>query len=312
MDFAQQVTFDPNLEILLESAVLDYEAHRQAFNILEPWATICNRWSTLDKSSVCLQKTFRWLALEHFGNHNLPEHQALAFAQLIRPGRSFRLYDLTITQFYRLGGRLCARTMVELTKDEYIKTIIRHLPTLAIDHVIDPFVGSGNTLYHLTRHAQCEGKMLVLYLQFTKSKLILFKGTGYEIDSDVLQNTHQTLCLLQQQHMRLKHANFMTERALFDGDNLLFFLSPPWGNALAAGELDLSLTYPRVHKVVSLIIERCIRVPSFSIIIQIKPRVKLLPLMHVRRIIHQYGGLDHGIIGDGKNVALLFSFSQRN
>lgn len=123
-----------------------------------------------------------------------------------------------------------------------------------------------------------------------------------------MENTQRILCLLTLRHLTLHHANFMAETALYGGDNLLFFVSPPWGNALVAGELDLSLTYPRVHKVVTTIIDRCARVPNFSILIQIKPRVKSGPLAHLRRIIHRHGGVDHGIIGDGKNVALLFSF----
>ena len=157
MEFEEHALADPHLDSLLTEAVVEYQAHLADYSVLHPWSNVCDRWA-LSSAEPCLQKTFRWLALEHIGNHHLSEQKALHFAQLIRPGRVFRLYDLTIGQFYRLGGRLCARTMVELTKDEYIKTILRHMPSITIDHVIDPFVGSGNTLYHLTRHTQCPGE----------------------------------------------------------------------------------------------------------------------------------------------------------
>jgi hypothetical protein len=69
------------------------------------------------------------------------------------------LYGLRPVDWYAKGVRLLGRTVVECTRDGLGDAIARDIaviaetaPTTAGTLVIDPFAGSGNTLYWILRH----------------------------------------------------------------------------------------------------------------------------------------------------------------
>ena len=68
------------------------------------------------------------------------------------------IYGLPPREWYARGIRLLGRTAVECTRDELADTIGRDIAAVATklgrvpSLVIDPFAGSGNTLYWILRH----------------------------------------------------------------------------------------------------------------------------------------------------------------
>ena len=75
------------------------------------------------------------------------------------------VYGLAPEEWYSLGIRLLARTAVECTRDRLADLIGRDIAVLADaaqmvsgSVVVDPFAGSGNTLYWIQRHLlDCRG-----------------------------------------------------------------------------------------------------------------------------------------------------------
>src|SRR5262252_4493398 len=92
------------------------------------------------------------------------------------------IYGLEPAQWYARGVRLLGRTAVECTRDALGREIGRDvaaiLPTDTRAIVVDPFAGSGNTLYWLLR------------------SLPRARGLGFELDFGVFQLTRRNLSLL--------------------------------------------------------------------------------------------------------------------
>lgn len=65
------------------------------------------------------------------------------------------IYGLQPAQWHACGIRLLGRTAVECTRDELASAIGRDVAALTLDSahalIVDPFAGSGNTLYWLLR-----------------------------------------------------------------------------------------------------------------------------------------------------------------
>ncbi len=96
------------------------------------------------------------------------------------------IYGMPPTDWYAKGIRLLGRTTVECTRDRLADAIGRDVAlTLATvspaarAFVIDPFVGSGNTLYWLLRH------------------LSAARGVGFELDATVFQLTKRNLAIIE-------------------------------------------------------------------------------------------------------------------
>ena len=95
------------------------------------------------------------------------------------------IYGLRPAEWYAKGIRLLGRTAVECTRDELADRIGRDAAFVAGDLVsaerpvlIDPFAGSGNTLYWLARH------------------LSVAHGVGFELDPEVFAFTQKNLAAL--------------------------------------------------------------------------------------------------------------------
>jgi hypothetical protein len=151
------------------------------------------------------------------------------------------IYGLRPAEWYARGVRLLGRTAVECTRDRLADAIGRQIAAAAKRApggtpvvVVDPFVGSANTLYRITRHIP--GAI----------------GRGYEVDPQVFELTRRNLSTLGLP-LEVQHADYAT--ALGDltvpSDALLIaFVAPPWGSALSSDGLDLRRTVPPISEVI--------------------------------------------------------------
>ena len=95
------------------------------------------------------------------------------------------IYGLKPTDWYARGVRLLGRTTVECTRDRFGDLIGRDVAELAAratgvsgSVVVDPFAGSGNTLYWITRRVGPD------------------RSLGFEIDDVVFALTRENLSLM--------------------------------------------------------------------------------------------------------------------
>ena len=152
------------------------------------------------------------------------------------------IYGLRPEQWYARGIRLLGRTAVECTRDALGSAIAQDVAAIAPDSprtmVVDPFAGSGNTLYWLLR------------------KLPGARGLGFELDSGVFHWTRKNLEILALpiEVLNLDYmAGFPEVRAARD-DLIVVFIAPPWGHALdPVCGLDLRGTEPPVTQIVDFL-----------------------------------------------------------
>ena len=149
------------------------------------------------------------------------------------------IYGLQPAQWYARGIRLLGRTAVECTRDELASAIGRDVAALAgyITHalVVDPFVGSGNTLYWLLRHMPGA------------------HGLGFELDPRVFELTRRNLLImgLPIEVLNVDYLVGLSRIHAAPGSLLVVFVAPPWGKALdAVNGLDLRCTEPPVTEIV--------------------------------------------------------------
>lgn len=154
------------------------------------------------------------------------------------------IYGLRPAEWHARGIRLLGRTAVECTRDEFADRIGRDVAAVAAARgergtgplLIDPFAGSGNTLYWLATH------------------LAVQRGFGFELDPGVFALTRQNLAALT---LPIDVLNVDFEQGLERveagaGQLVVAFVAPPWGDALDPVEgLDLRGTYPPVTDVVA-------------------------------------------------------------
>ena len=153
------------------------------------------------------------------------------------------IYGLTPTDWYGKGVRLLGRTTVECTRDLFADLIGRDVaaaaraaPGVRGSVVVDPFAGSGNTLYWLTRHVQPE------------------RSVGFELDDVVFALTRENLSIMGL-GIEVLHEGYETGLAglnVADDALVIVFVSPPWGAALDdESGLDLRRTTPPVGDIVA-------------------------------------------------------------
>jgi len=155
------------------------------------------------------------------------------------------IYGLRPADWYARGVRLLGRTTVECTRDRFADLIGRDVaPAAAMAApgvsglvVVDPFAGSGNTLYWITRHVRPQ------------------RSVGFELDDVVFELTRENLSIMglgiEVEHQGYEHG---LQRLAVSADALVIvFVSPPWGAALddVVG-LDLRHTTPPVTEIVAL------------------------------------------------------------
>jgi hypothetical protein len=139
------------------------------------------------------------------------------------------------------ASRLLARTAVECTRDRLADLIGRDIAALAAGSppwkaiVIDPFAGSANTLYWISRHVGARA------------------AVGLELD-DAVHATSKTNLSLLDLDITLLHGGYqigLTEANTGVDDLVVVYVAPPWGDALGTSSgLDLRQTSPPVSEVI--------------------------------------------------------------
>lgn len=148
------------------------------------------------------------------------------------------IYGLRPAEWYAKGIRLLGRTAVECTRDELADRIGRDAASVAASWVsgqrpflIDPFAGSGNTLYWLARH------------------LSVAHGVGFELDPGVFALTQKNLAALALpiDVLNVDYRSALSRASPAAGQLVVAFIAPPWGEALdPVSGLDLRRTYPPI------------------------------------------------------------------
>lgn len=157
------------------------------------------------------------------------------------------LYGLAPDQWYERGVRLLGRTTVECTRDRLAAMIASDVADLArrsglpVSLLVDPFAGSGNTLWWLQR------------------ALPDARALGVELDPVIAAHTRQNLELVGCP-VEVRNAGYADVLDSLDppADGLVVvFVGPPWGHAFDPAQgLDLRGTAPAVTEVVDHVVER--------------------------------------------------------
>jgi len=151
------------------------------------------------------------------------------------------VYGLRPSEWYAKGIRLRGRTAVECTRDELADRIgrdaavvARHWASRERPLLIDPFAGSGNTLYWLARH------------------LSVARGVGFELDSGVFALTRENLATMSLS-IEIRNVDYRSALSHLSPDPsqlVVAFIAPPWGDALdPASGLDLRRTDPPIPEI---------------------------------------------------------------
>jgi hypothetical protein len=158
------------------------------------------------------------------------------------------IYGMSPVEWFQKGIRLLGRTAVECTRDvlgnavgEDIARIAGSAPDAAGALIIDPFAGSGNTLFWILRH------------------LPGARGLGFELDAGVHQLTGRNLATLALpiDILNTDYVTGLAEVGLAKDQLLVAFIAPPWGEALGkTSGLDLRRTTPPIIEIVDLLIQR--------------------------------------------------------
>lgn len=155
------------------------------------------------------------------------------------------IYGLKPADWYARGVRLLGRTAVECTRDRFADLIGRDVAAaisaagVAGSTVVDPFAGSGNTLYWITRHVRPD------------------RSVGFELDDVVFELTRKNLSLVSLE-IDVIHEGYesgLNGLRIPDDHLIALFISPPWGRALdVESGLDFRRTTPPVAEIVDLAI----------------------------------------------------------
>jgi 16S rRNA G966 N2-methylase RsmD len=149
------------------------------------------------------------------------------------------IYGLQPAQWRARGIRLLGRTAVECTRDALGSAIAQDVAAIVPPgrqvSVVDPFAGSGNTLYWLLRYLPCA------------------RGLGFELDPQVFQLTRENLRILGLP-IEISNVDYITGLARIQAVRdsvLVVFIAPPWGRALdPVRGLDLRHTEPPVTRII--------------------------------------------------------------
>ena len=156
------------------------------------------------------------------------------------------VYGLRPAEWYAKGARLLGRTVVECTRDVLADAIGKDVarvgaisPSMAGVLVIDPFAGSGNTLYWLLRH------------------LPNARGVGFESDAGVFRLTRQNMAALALpiDILNTEYQPGLAGVLVAPEELLIAFIAPPWGDALdRTSGLDLRRTTPPIIEIVDVLL----------------------------------------------------------
>ena len=158
------------------------------------------------------------------------------------------VYGMRPADWYAKGVRLLGRTAVECTRDALADAIGKDVagvaalaPQKSRALVVDPFAGSGNTLYWLLRHLPGS------------------RGVGFESDAGVFQLTRQNIAALALpiDIVNTDYLSGLTGISAAPDDLLIPFIAPPWGDAFdRTSGLDLRRTTPPIAEIVDVLLDR--------------------------------------------------------
>ena len=158
------------------------------------------------------------------------------------------VYGMRPAEWYTKGVRLLGRTAVECTPNALADAIGKDVAGVAARAprktgtlVVDPFAGSGNTLYWLLRHLP--GAL----------------GIGLESDAGVFQLTRRNIAALALP-IDIRNTDYLsglTGISVAPDELLIAFIAPPWGYALdRTSGLDLRRTTPPIAEIVDFLLHR--------------------------------------------------------
>jgi hypothetical protein len=158
------------------------------------------------------------------------------------------VYGMRPADWYAKGVRLLGRTAVECTPDPLADAIGKDVAGVAAMAaqktgalVVDPFAGSGNTLYWLLRH------------------LPGARGVGFESDAGVFRLTRQNMAALALpiDILSTDYLSGVTGMSAAPDGLLIAFFAPPWGDAFdRTTGLDLRRTTPPIVEIVDFLLHR--------------------------------------------------------
>jgi len=156
------------------------------------------------------------------------------------------IFSLRPADWYGKGVRILGRTAVECTCDKLadnigrdIAAVAKSVPFTSGALVVDPFAGSGNTLYWMLRH------------------LPSAHGLGFEQDPTVFQLTSRNLATLNLSTEVSNHdyRAGLSNLTIAPDQLVIAFIAPPWGDALnLITGLDLRRTMPPVTEIVDFLV----------------------------------------------------------
>ena len=155
------------------------------------------------------------------------------------------IYGMAPADWYAKGVRVLGRTAVECTRDRLGDAFGKDVAMLATKGpptprtlAIDPFAGSGNTLFWLLRH------------------LPGARGIGFEADERVFRRTQQNIAALALpiDILNADYRSGLAGLSVARDDLLIVFIAPPWGDALGkTSGLDLRRTAPPIGAIVDVL-----------------------------------------------------------
>ena len=147
------------------------------------------------------------------------------------------IYGMRPADWHAKGVRLLGRTAVECTRDRLgdaigkdVAGFVATRPPSAPAVVVDPFAGSGNTLYWVLRHLP--GSRVV----------------GFESDAAVFRLTRHNIAALALpiDILNTDYLSGLASISVASDELLILFIAPPWGDAFDRTS-GVDLRAPRPH-----------------------------------------------------------------
>ena len=155
------------------------------------------------------------------------------------------IYGLRPADWHAKGARLLGRTAVECTPDRLGDAVGKDVAAVAARSVpalvVDPFAGSGNTLYWLLRHLPCS------------------RGVGFESDAAVFGLTRHNFAALALpiDILNTDYLSGLAGVSVVSDELLIVFIAPPWGDAFdRTSGVDLRRTTPPITEIVDFLLYR--------------------------------------------------------
>ena len=158
------------------------------------------------------------------------------------------IYGMRPADWHAKGVRLLGRTAVECTRDRLgdaigkdVAAIVATRPPSAPAVVVDPFAGSGNTLYWVLRHLP--GSRVV----------------GFESDAAVFRLTRHNIAALALpiDILNTDYLSGLAGISVASDELLILFIAPPWGDAFdRTSGVDLRRTTPPTTEIVDFLLHR--------------------------------------------------------